>query len=98
MKRRIELNKRKRVYFIKALKKRGFHPEHVKVWKSREGFSFKISETPDFLWGIWERTWRTTDFWIGEYTEDQDYLDDGKFGLVKKGTFLLRVVNKKSCI
>lgn len=44
------------------------------------------------------KTWRlkkTPNFWIGEYTEDLDYLDDGKFGLVKKGTFLLRVANKK---
>ena len=44
------------------------------------------------------KTWRlkeTPNFWIDEYTEDRDYLDDGEFGLVKKGTFLLRVANKK---
>ena len=43
MKRRIELNKKKKglLYFIKALKKRGFHPEHVKVGNLGK---FKISE------------------------------------------------------
>ena len=34
----------------------------------------------------------TPNFWIDEYTEDRDYLDGGKFGLVKKGTL---VENKK---
>lgn len=79
MKRRIKLNKKKKglLYFIKALKKRGFHPEHVKVWESREGMSFKISEAPDFLWGIWERTWRTTDF-SKDYPEKYAYFGQFK--------------------
>lgn len=79
MKRRIELNKKKKglLYFIKALKKRGFHPEHVRIWESREGMSFKISEAPDFLWGIWERTWRTTDF-PKDYPEKYAYFGQFK--------------------
>lgn len=79
MRRRIELNKKKKglLYFIKALKKRGFHPEHIKVWESREGMSFKISEAPDFLWGIWERTWRTTDF-SKDYPEKYAYFGQFK--------------------
>ena len=79
MKRRIELNKKKKglLYFIKALKKGGFHPEHIKVWESREGMSFKISEAPDFLWGIWERTWRTTDF-SKDYPEKYAYFGQFK--------------------
>ena len=44
------------------------------------------------------RTWRLKDntaFWFDEYEEDREYLDDGEFGLVKKGTFLLRFANKR---
>ena len=79
MKRRIELNKKKKglLYFIKALKKRGFHPEHVKVLESREGMSFKISGAPDFLWGIRERPWKTTDF-SKDYPEKYSYFGQFK--------------------
>ena len=79
MKRRIELNKKKKglLYFIKDLKKRGFHPEHIKVWESREGMSFKISEAPDFLWGVWERTMRTTDL-SKDYPEKYAYFGQFK--------------------
>lgn len=38
-------------------------------------------------------TWSIIDnknFWFDEYKEDRNYLDDGTFGLVKKGTYLIR--------
>lgn len=44
------------------------------------------------------RSWRlkaNRAFWFDEYVEDRNYLDDGEFGLVKKGSFLLRFASKR---
>lgn len=44
------------------------------------------------------KTWRlkaNPAFWFDEYEEDRNYLDDGEFGLVKKGAFLLWFANKR---
>lgn len=44
------------------------------------------------------KTWRleaNRAFWFDEYEEDRNYLDDGEFGFVKKGSFLLRFANNR---
>ena len=46
-------------------------------------------------------TWKLEahpNFWFDEYKEDRKYLDDGTFGLVKKGSYLLELASTRTDI
>ena len=45
------------------------------------------------------KTWRLKDhpnFWFDEYVKDRDYNDDGTFGLVKKGSYLISFASTRT--
>lgn len=45
------------------------------------------------------QTWRLKEnpnFWFDEYEEDRNYLDDGNFGKVDKGTFLIHLTSVRT--
>lgn len=60
---------------LKKIKELGFSFSRVSV--SYDSCVFEISELPDFLWGIWKRTWRTTDF-SKDYPEKYAYFGQFK--------------------